>query len=258
MGWPISRFEPCPMISSGCSLAIAARTASSTSFASRTLRVSTPSCSKPREFGESELAGMDMHAAEFGAAMKRRKHFAGVQQALRVERTFEPLLLVEIDIAKHLRHQVALFDAHAMFARQHAAKFDADPQDVGTKGFGALHFIGLIGIEKDERMQVAVAGIKNIGDAKIVFCGKIADSRQRLRQFAARNGAVHAEVVGRNPPNGGKSCLAPGPEQIAFGFGAGNLDGSRAAAFRDRLNAPDQFVYFDAWTIEFNNQQRLD
>src|SRR5258707_3246036 len=42
IGWPISLLEPWPMISSGCSLAIAARTASSTSPASRTLRVSTP------------------------------------------------------------------------------------------------------------------------------------------------------------------------------------------------------------------------
>src|SRR5437762_6557250 len=108
MGWPISRFEPLPMISSGCSLAIAVRTASSTSFASRTLRVSTPCCSKPREFREGELASMDVHAAKFGAAMKRRKHFARVQQSLRVEGTLQPLLLVEIDIAKHLRHQVAL------------------------------------------------------------------------------------------------------------------------------------------------------
>src|SRR2546430_14834495 len=46
IGWPISRLEPCPMISSGCSLAIAARTACSTSLASRIFRVSTPSVSR--------------------------------------------------------------------------------------------------------------------------------------------------------------------------------------------------------------------
>src|SRR5712691_5137338 len=46
IGWPISRLEPWPMISSGCSLAIAARTACSTSLASRTFRVSTPSVSR--------------------------------------------------------------------------------------------------------------------------------------------------------------------------------------------------------------------
>src|SRR5258706_12507602 len=43
IGWPISRLEPWTMISGCCWLAIAARTACSTSLASRTFRVSTPS-----------------------------------------------------------------------------------------------------------------------------------------------------------------------------------------------------------------------
>src|SRR5258705_7322065 len=46
IGWPICRLEPWPMISSGCSLARAARTTCSTSFASRTLSVSTPSVTR--------------------------------------------------------------------------------------------------------------------------------------------------------------------------------------------------------------------
>ena len=40
--WPMPRLEPWPMISSGCSLAIAARTTASTSLASRIFRISTP------------------------------------------------------------------------------------------------------------------------------------------------------------------------------------------------------------------------
>src|SRR5260370_24966803 len=199
MGWPINRLLPWPIISSGCSLAIAARTACSTSPASRTFRVSTiaphsvrslppcggglgrgvsheflsslypplhlspsasrgcPTCvklkcatgvhtgcgeeradcaytrnqqlssSEPRKFGERELAAMDMHAAKFGAAMQGRKYLAGIEQALRVEGAFQPLLLVEIDLAEHLRHQVALLDADAMLAGEDAAEFDADP-----------------------------------------------------------------------------------------------------------------------------------
>src|ERR1700729_193542 len=106
------------MISSGCSLASAARTACSTSLASRTLRVSTCACSKPGEFGEGELAAMDMHAAELGAAMQGRKYLAGIEPASRVERAFEPLLLVEIELAEHFRHQIALLHADAVFAGQ--------------------------------------------------------------------------------------------------------------------------------------------
>src|ERR1035437_5487507 len=110
--------------------------------------------SKPRKVGEGELAAVDVHAAEFGAAVQGWKYLAGIEQALRVERAFQPLLLVEVDLAEHLRHQVALLDADAMFAGQHAAEFDADPQDIGAEGFGPLHFAGLVGIVQDQRMQI--------------------------------------------------------------------------------------------------------
>ena len=83
---------------------------------------------------------MDMHAAKFGTAMQRREHLAGIEQALRVERAFQALLLVEIDLAEHLRHQVALLDTDAMFAGQHTAKLDAAPKDIGAKGFRPVHF----------------------------------------------------------------------------------------------------------------------
>src|SRR6202021_2080758 len=121
------------MISSGCSLASAARTACSTSLASRTFKISTRACSKPRKFRKGEIAAVDMHAAKLGAAMQGRKHLAGIEEALRVERAFQPLLLVEIDFAEHLRHQVALLDADAMFTGQHAAELDAAPKDIGAK-----------------------------------------------------------------------------------------------------------------------------
>src|SRR5947209_1826674 len=129
------------MISSGCSLAIAARTASSTSLASRTFRLSTFTCSEPRQLGEGKLAGVDVHAAELSTAMQRWKHLAWIEQTLGVEGAFQPLLLVEIDLAEHFPHQVALLDADAVLAGQDAAEFNADPQDVRAKGFRSLHFI---------------------------------------------------------------------------------------------------------------------
>src|ERR1700722_7568417 len=100
IGWPIRRLEPWPTISSGCSLAIAARTTCSTSLASRTFRVSTFACLESRGVGKRELAAVHVHAAEFGAAMQGRKYFPRVEQPLRVEGAFQPLLLVEVDLAE--------------------------------------------------------------------------------------------------------------------------------------------------------------
>src|SRR5207248_11717595 len=115
--------------------------------------------SEPRQVGKRELAAMHMDAAEFGAAMQGRKHFSGIEQALRVEGAFQPLLLVEIDLRKHLAHQIALFDADAVLAGQNAAEFDAAAQDVGAKSLGAFHLAGLVGVVEDQRMQIAVAGV---------------------------------------------------------------------------------------------------
>src|SRR6202023_4417766 len=112
--------------------------------------------SKPRQFGKRQLAAMDVHAAEFSATVQGREHLAGVEQALRVECTFQPLLLIEVDLAEHFAHQVALFDADAMPAGQDAAEFDASPQDVGAERLGALDLAGLVGVVQDQRMQIAV------------------------------------------------------------------------------------------------------
>src|SRR5438045_3258188 len=92
--------------------------------------------SKPRQVGKRQLAAVDVDAAEFGAAVQGRKHFSGVEQPLRVERAFQPLLGVQIDLAEHFRHQVALLDADAVLAGQYAAEFDAHPQDVGSERLG--------------------------------------------------------------------------------------------------------------------------
>ena len=168
------------------------------------------------------------------------------------------MLLVEIDLAEHLAHQIALFDADAMLAGQDAAEFDAYAQDVGAERFRPLHLARLVGIVEDQRMQIAVAGVKHVGDGKIVFFREIADPRQGFRQRAARDGAVHAEIVGRNPSHRRKCGLAPGPEQVALTFRIGNLTRGRPAALRDRFDPADQLVDLDARTIELDDQQRLD
>src|SRR5438105_3567140 len=117
---------------------------------------------------ERHPARMHVQAAELGAAMQGREHLAGVEQALGVEGAFEPLLLVQIDLGEHRRHQVALLDADAVLAGQHAADLDAELQNVRAEFFGALELTRLVGVVEDERMQIAVAGVEDIGDAQLV------------------------------------------------------------------------------------------
>src|SRR6187549_3276260 len=67
--------------------------------------------SKPWNIRKRHAPGMHVQAPELGAAVQGRKHLAGIEQTLGVEGAFQPLLLVEVDLGKHRRHQVALFHA---------------------------------------------------------------------------------------------------------------------------------------------------
>jgi len=69
--------------------------------------------------------------------MQHGKHFPRIEELLCVEGAFDRDLLVEIDGVEHFRHQIAFFDADAMFARQHAAYRDAKPQNIRAKRLGA-------------------------------------------------------------------------------------------------------------------------
>src|SRR5439155_21530952 len=124
--------------------------------------------SEARQLGKRQLAAMDVQAAELGAAMKLREDLAGIEQRAGIEGAFDPLLLGEVGLVEHRRHQVALLDADAMLAGQHAADLDAQPQDVGAELLGALELARPIGVVEDERVEIAVAGMKDVGDAQLV------------------------------------------------------------------------------------------
>ena len=44
---------------------------------------------------------MNVQAAELGAAVQLRENFSGIEQAFGVEGTFDPLLLIEVDLREH-------------------------------------------------------------------------------------------------------------------------------------------------------------
>src|SRR5687768_5092900 len=114
--------------------------------------------SEPRQIGMRQLSTTHQHAAKLGAAMEDREHLAGIEQAVAVEGAFEPLLLVEIGLGEHFRHQVALLDSDTMLAGQDAAHLHAELQNVGAEFFRALELIRVVGVEQNERMQIAIAG----------------------------------------------------------------------------------------------------
>src|SRR5262249_14917798 len=133
------------------------------------IRCLSDELSKPWQVGKSDASRMHMHAPKLRAAVQRRKHLAGIEQALVVEGAFESLLLIEIGFRKHRRHQVALLDADAVLAGQYATHFDTQPQNIGAELLGPLELARLVGIIENERMQIAVAGVEHVGAAQAIF-----------------------------------------------------------------------------------------
>ena len=66
-------------------------------------------------------------------------------------------------------HGVEFFHADAVLAGDGAAHGDAGFQDVGAKQLAAVQLVGIVGIEQDQRMQVAVAGVEHVGAAQAVL-----------------------------------------------------------------------------------------
>src|SRR5271167_111043 len=102
--------------------------------------------------GMRQLGAMDMDMALLDTGRQGREDLARIEQALGVEGAFHAMLLLQIGGAELLGHQVSLFHANAMLARQHATHLDAKAQYGGAKSFRLFEFAVLHGVKADQGM----------------------------------------------------------------------------------------------------------
>src|SRR5438046_414347 len=99
-----------------------------------------------------------------------------------------------------------------MLAGQHSTDCDAELENIGTKGLGALDLAGLVGVIENKWMEIAVAGMEDVRNREPVLLRQRSHLREDLREAGARDRAVHAVIVGRDSPDSGKGSFAPGPK----------------------------------------------
>lgn len=131
------------------------------------------------------MPGVNVHRAEFRAAVQGRDVLAGVEQALRVERRFYRVKqgqLVAVELRAHL---IDFLPSHAVFAGDAAADLHAQFQYLPAQRFRPGQFAGLVGVEQDQRMHIAVAGMEHIGHAQAMFGAEAGDAFEHAGQFAA-------------------------------------------------------------------------
>ena len=100
--------------------------------------------------------------------------------------------------------------------------------------------------------------MEHVGDAQAVFRRHLPHTPQYQRQLRARDGAIHAVIIGRDAAHRRKGGLAAGPKQQPLLLRIRGAAGYRAALPRDLLDAIEQMVDFGARTIQLDDQERLD
>src|SRR5262245_61593237 len=100
----------------------------------------------------------------FAAQSRGGEDLAWIAEAAGIERAAQALHRVEIVLAEHLRHVRFLVGADAMFAGDGATGVDAVLKDFRRDCFGMLCLAGNRFVVADERMKIAVAGVKHIAD----------------------------------------------------------------------------------------------
>ena len=85
--------------------------------------------------GKGSWPLVNVHLAQFRAAVQDGKHLARIEQVLFIERAFDALLLLQVRVGEHVGHQVTLFDPDTVLTGQDAANLHAQAQDIGTEFF---------------------------------------------------------------------------------------------------------------------------
>src|SRR5437899_727681 len=93
-----------------------------------------------------------------------RKKFLRVQGARGVEDIAQPRHHLNVILREHHWHGFHLFHADTVLARDRAAYTDAIFQYLLSGSEGAFGLLAVARIEQDQRMQVAVAGMKDVAD----------------------------------------------------------------------------------------------
>ena len=158
-------------------------------------------------------------AGFFAAEARSGEHFGGIGKLERVEGAADAVHGVEVGLGEHLGHHLLFLLADAVLAGDGAAGVDAHFEDARGERFGGVLLAGDAAVVEDHGMQVAVAGVKDVGHAQAGFAAMRVDFVEDARKRGARNDAVLHDVVGRDAAHRGEGGFAAFPDEGAFGFG---------------------------------------
>ena len=109
-------------------------------------------------------------------------------------------------------------------------------------------------VEEHQRVQVAVAGVEDVGHADAGVPGEVGDRLEHLGQRGARDDAVLDDVVGADPPDRGERGLAALPDQRAVGRVGGEPLLEGAVLVAQPLDLGVLLLDLDRSTVELDDE----
>src|ERR1051326_5001463 len=133
---------------------------------------------------------------------------------------------------------------------------DTDFHQLASRIFYSSHFICKARVKTDERMQIAVASVKNVRDAQLIACGDVVSGVEYLRQSRSRHNRILDHRVRRNTADRSKRAFACGPELLSLRFVARVATTARAILHADALNLFRLLVKTCFDSIQLDQQRR--
>src|SRR5207253_5016248 len=155
-------------------------------------------------------------AEPLAAGRMRGEQLTGIHDPVGVEDAAQPGHEVQIGLAVLEREILGLVETHAVLARDRAAHRDTGVEQRLVRRLRALELLGVPVVVEDERVEVAVARVKDVGDLHAVALGDRAERAHDLGEPGARHHAILKQVRRREAPHRARRLLASFPQERAL------------------------------------------
>src|SRR5579885_1216896 len=183
-----------------------------------------------------------------------REELAWIEQLAGIPRLAYLLHDAQIERAKNQGHLLLLLYAHAMFTCDAAACLGADLQNFVSRPAHALDLAGHLGVEEDQWMQVAIAGVEDVAHAQSIAGADLAHAPQDVGQAGARHNPILHVKLRANASHSPESIFASSPKSLAFLFIGGNAQRAGVMFLADAHNLLDLLTHALLQTLGFHQQ----
>src|SRR5262245_13997370 len=171
-------------------------------------------------------------ARDFAAQPRRGENLAGIAEMPRVDGVPDSFHHVERVVTEHLRHELTLVHTDAVLTGDRPSCLDAVGQYFSGRLRRALGLSGYVAVVTNQRMQIAVTGVEDIGDSKAAASLELTNPGEHLGKLRTWDHPILHVIVRRHPSHRGKRSFAASPDPCTLRVVCRDFDarGSRTPA----------------------------